>query len=105
MVTSAGKNTTIPLMTVVASTPRPNTKVSTGVIATSGTDRTSTASGSSIPATVRDNAIDSATATAATSPATKPNDAPSSVRPRPPSTDQRAADPHSHPHPHLGDAH
>ena len=74
-------------MTVVAMMPRPKTSVSTGVMATSGTERTSTASGSSIPATIRDSTNDSATATAASRPATKPSVASNSVRARPPQTD------------------
>jgi hypothetical protein len=62
----------MPAITVVATIPRPNTSVSTGVIATSGTERTSTASGSSIPAMIRDSTNESATATAAIRPATNP---------------------------------
>ena len=55
-------------MTVVPTSPRPKTSVISGVIATSGTERTSTATGSTVCSTPGTSTKATATATAATKP-------------------------------------
>lgn len=67
--TSVGKNVTMPEMTVTPISPRPKTSAIRGVMATSGTERNTIATGMSVCSTLRHNVKAIATTSAATVPA------------------------------------
>ena len=70
--TSVGKKVTIPAMTVTASRPRPKMRQISGVMATSGTERSAMAIGMNADSTLRHRLNTTAKTTAATVPATSP---------------------------------
>ena len=89
IVTSAGKSTTMPLITATVAKPLPKTSVMIGASATSGTVRTSIATGIVAASTPRESTMPVASTVAAVSPTTKPMPASSSVRRSGPSTSAR----------------
>lgn len=72
IITRAGKNTTIAASTVTPSTPRPNTSTMIGANATSGTDRSSIATGMKDCSTTGSVTNSAATTSAPAMPTPKP---------------------------------
>ena len=89
MVTSAGKSTTIPLITATQAKPLPKISVMIGASATRGTVRTSITTGMDAASTPLDSTIPVARIVAAVRPATKPMPASSRVCHSGPRTPER----------------
>ena len=91
MVTRAGKNTTMPAITATPTRPRPKISVMIGVIATSGTERSSMATGMNACSTLRNRTNPIPTTRAAIMPPTNPSEASRSVVPSGSNTADRLA--------------